>query len=259
MPKKVCYNENRAPGIRKNRERKMLNIAVLDDEAAYIDRICRITETCMEWMGMEYKIHVYEKGRDVLDELKRGVCFDIYLLDIQLPDVDGLETAKQIRRSFSEPILIYITNYVNYAVEAYEVNTYRYIPKQMLEEKLPQAYCSMEPLLKKNRKHDRFYLIRWYSFQEKIFYRDIFYLKKEGKYVVFVHKNGESRTRKSLEEVLEELQSKEFLMIDRSCAVNMGQVQSVKDRRVYIQNGENFPVSQAKWQSVMNAFMNGGL
>lgn len=47
MPKKVCYNENRAPGIRKNRERKMLNIAVLDDEAAYIDRICRITETCM--------------------------------------------------------------------------------------------------------------------------------------------------------------------------------------------------------------------
>lgn len=237
----------------------MLNIAVLDDEAAYIDRICRITEICMERMGMEYKIHVYEKGQDVLEELKKGVCFDIYLLDIQLPDVDGLEIAKQIRRSFSESILIYITNYVNYAVEAYEVNTYRYIPKQMLEEKLSQAYSSMEPLLKKNRQHDRFYLIRWYSFQEKIFYRDIFYLKKEGKNVVFVHKNGESRIRKSLEEVLEELQAEEFLMIDRSLAVNMEQVQSVRDRQVYLQNGESFPVSQAKWPGVRDAFMNGGL
>lgn len=236
----------------------MLNIAVLDDEAAYVDRICRITETCMVRIGMEYKIRVYEKGRDILEELKRGVCFDIYLLDIQLPDVDGLETAKQIRRNFSEPILIYITNYVNYAVEAYEVNTYRYIPKQMLEEKLPQAYSSMEPLLKKKRRQDRSYLIRWYSFQEKIFYRDIYYLKKEGKYVVFVHKNGESRIRRSLEEVLEEFQSEEFLMIDRGCAVNMEQVQSVKDRQVYLRNGENFPVSQAKWPGVRDAFMNSG-
>ncbi len=237
----------------------MLRIAVLDDEAVYIDRIRRITEESMKKIGMEYEICVYERGQDVLKDLEEEKCFDIYLLDVQLPDIDGLETAKRIRRKFSKPIIIYITNYVSYAVEAYEVNTYRYIPKEMLEEKLPQAYLSMEPLLRKEKRHERYYVVEKYGRQEKIFYRDIYYLKKSGKYVVFVHKNGKSRVRKPIGELLEELGAEEFLMTDRSFIVNLDHVLSVKDHQVQVKNGEMIPVSKSKWPFVRDAFMNGGV
>lgn len=86
----------------------MLNIAVLDDEDIYIDRICKITEKCMDRMSMDYEICVYKSGKDILADLKRGRYFDLYLLDMKLPEMDGLEVAKQIRRVFSEPILIYV-------------------------------------------------------------------------------------------------------------------------------------------------------
>lgn len=235
----------------------MLDIAVLDDEDMYIDRVCKITEKCMEQMGIDYSICTYKNGRDVLEELGNGRCFDIYLLDMELPDINGLEVAKQIRRRFSEPILIYITHYVNYSIKAYEVNTYRYILKTELEDNLPRAYRAMAETLEKRKKQDLFYMVEHYGQLEKIYYRDIYYLKKDKKYVDIVHKDGVSSVRMSLGTMLEELQGEEFLMIDRSYVVNVNHVRSLKDDSVHMVNGEILPVSRPKLRSVRDAIMRG--
>lgn len=235
----------------------MLTIAVLDDEDIYIDRISRITEECMKQMGINYEIGIYRSGQEVLTDLKKGRYFDIYLLDVKLPDMDGLEVAKQIRRRLSDSILIYVTHYIDYCIEGYEVNAYRYILKTKLEESLPLAYLSMKEALRKKKKCDRFYMVEHYGQQEKIFYRDIYYLKKERKYVIIVHRNGESQVRKPIGVVLKELRSEEFLMIDRSCAVNIDHVDLLKDYAAYIQNGETLPVSRPKWAYVKDMIMNG--
>lgn len=237
----------------------MLRIAVLDDETVYIDRIRQITNECMNRIGMKYEIHEYKNGQDILEDLEKEQYFDIYLLDVELPGMNGLEIAKQIRRKYTDPVLIYITNYVDYAVEAFEVNTYRYIPKRMLDLKLPQAYLAMEPLLKKKKYYDQFYLIEKYGQQKKVFYRDIYYLKKDRKYVILVHKDGKSQVRRSMGEILEELRAEEFLLIDRSYSVNIDHVLSVKNYQVYIRNGDVLPVSRPKWPQVRDTFMNGGI
>lgn len=53
--------------------------------------------------------------------------------------------------------MIFITNYMDYAVDAYEVNTYRYIPKTKMEEKLPEAYESLLPEFMK--REEQYYVI----------------------------------------------------------------------------------------------------
>ena len=236
----------------------MLTIAVLDDEEIYIESICRITKECMNQMKMDYEIGTYRRGQDVLTDLRRGRCFDIYLLDMKLPDMDGLEVAKKIRRKLSDSILIYVTHYIDFSIEGYEVNAYRYILKTQLEEKLPMAYASLEAALRRKKQPDRYYLVERYGKQEKIFYRDIYYLKKDRKYVVIVHKDGESPVRKSISALLEGFYGKEFLMIDRSYVVNINQVESLKDYEVHIRNGEILPVSRPKWKSVCEIIMNNG-
>ena len=56
-----------------------------------------------------------------------------------------------------DPVFIFVTNHVDYAVDAYEVNTYRYIPKGVLTEKLPQALGTLLPSLQ--LKEEQYYII----------------------------------------------------------------------------------------------------
>lgn len=237
----------------------MLNIAVLDDEDMYIDRVCKITEKCMKQMEMDYEICIYKSGREVLEELKNDRYFDVYLLDMKLPDMDGLEVAKQIRRRFSKPILIYVSHYLDYCPKVFELKTHRYIMKTKLEEELPEAYQTMLEVLKERKKRgNRYYMAEYYNEFEKIFYRDIYYLKKDKKYVVIVHKDGETSVRMSLGAMLEKLDGEEFLMIERGYIVNLDHVKSLKDSGLGITNGETLPVSRLKLDYVRDAIMNRG-
>lgn len=237
----------------------MLNIAVLDDEDMYIDRVCKITEKCMKQMEMDYKVFVYKSGREVLEELENDRYFDVYLMDMKLPDMDGLEVAKQIRRRFSEPILIYISHYLDYCPKAFELKTHRYIMKTALEEGLPEAYQTMLEVLKEKKERDgRYYMAGYYNEFEKIFYRDIYYLKKNKKNVIIVHKDGETSVRMSLGAMLEKLDGEEFLMVERAYIVNLDHVKFLKDGELGITNGKTLPVSRQKLCCVRDAIMNRG-
>ena len=228
----------------------MLTIAVLDDEVRCVNLIRELTQKCMHEMNIRYVIKGYTKTDDLLNDFEQERYYDIYLLDIEMPGINGLEIARRIRRKLASVFLIYITNYVKYAIEAFEVNTYRYIPKQVLEQKLPEAYRSIQKQLDKRKLSRKYYVIEWYDKKIRILYDDIYCLRKEDKYVVIEHKNGSARVRKPLSLVVEELNSKDFYIIDRGLAVNLNQVSAVLENSVKLCNGMIFQVSKSRWRQL---------
>lgn len=110
----------------------MWQIALLEDEQECINLICHITEKFMKEHHLLYEIYIYTSVDELLRDFQKGKEEDVYLLDIELPDGNGLEAAKYIRERGETPLLVYITNYVQYAIAAFEVNTFRYIPKTVL-------------------------------------------------------------------------------------------------------------------------------
>lgn len=141
---------------------------------------------------------------------------------------------------YPDPVIIFATNFIDYAVEAYEVNTYRYIPKEVLVDKLTAAYDALLPGLME--REEKYYVIEKKGNIEKISYDDIYYLKKDGKYTVLIHKRGEGRERKSLSELFEELDSEEFLFIEKGFIVNIRHVMKMKDHVLYMRDGSKLPV-----------------
>lgn len=233
----------------------MLKIAIMDDEPEYVSLVSRMTEDCMRKSGTAYEIKEYKNSESLLEDLRQEICFDIYLLDVQLSESDGLEVGRRIREKYVAPVLIFITNHTEYAVDAFEVNTYRYIPKRTLEANLPKAYEHLIPMLEKKKREKGAYIIERYNDKEKIYYRNIYYCQKEGKYVAIIHKDGKSQVRRSMKELFEEIQLKDFVMIDKSCMVNMEKVSWVKNYQVYIINGDKLPVSRPRWKFVKEAFV----
>ena len=110
----------------------MIRIAILDDEKEDLEKEAEITRKYFYDKQTTCEIITCQNSEWFLLGLK-DEKFDLYILDAEMPDKNGIEVAREIRKLYPEPVIIYVTNHLNYAVEAYEVNTYRYIAKGKME------------------------------------------------------------------------------------------------------------------------------
>ena len=232
----------------------MLKIAVLDDQELYVNKIDEITKKAMLELGIGYELFKYTSTEEFLYDLGEDIKCDIYLVDVELQTTSGLEVARKIREKYYDSVIIYVTNYIEYAVEGYEVNAYRYIPKTILEEKLPEAYAAVYVNIESKKKN--FYIIENNHRMERIAYEDIFYVKKDQKYILIVHRHGVSRERKTIAEFIECVQMFDtFVVVDRSYVVNAFHIMSLKNQEIVLRNGEIIPVSRPKLSYVKQEIM----
>lgn len=85
------------------------------------------------------------------------------------------------------------------------------------------------------------YTIQTSSRLEKIPYKEILYIEREGKNARIITGNGESRVRKSLQQVYEELGAEEFIFIDRGCIVNLIHIMQIRDSTAVLKDGTLCP------------------
>lgn len=230
-------------------QRKTCYIAIVDDNEDEAKLIKDLSDKYFENnKAYRYEIDIYTKSHTFVNLLKEGKYYDIFFLDVEMPVKTGLDVAKEIRRSYQEPFIVFITNHLQYAIPAYEVNTFRYIPKNQISEKLPEAY---EHLLPKLELFDqRVYLVNKSSGLEKVLYKNIFYISKYSKYLTIHHRHGEIKIRKPLATILKELNSSEFIYIDKGCIVNLIHIASCQKDEVVMTNGDTLRISRPRSKKV---------
>ena len=226
----------------------MINIAIVDDNRVDLNEEVQITEEYFRKKGLLCRVEPFEYP----DWMIRGIKeeqYDIYIMDIRMEKMDGIEAAKKIRAEYPEPIIIFATNYPEYAIDAYEVNTWRYIQKKKLKEKLTEAYDALLPRLLEQE--NEVYVIEKKSNVEKIFYDDIYYMEKDDRYTVIHCRNGQKkRVRKAISEVYEELATEEFIRLSKGFIVNLRHVMSMQNHRILLRNGETVVVGASKLTEV---------
>lgn len=230
----------------------MIKIVILDDEEMYLEKERKITEEYFAENKTECRVTTYLNAEWFLSGLQEE-NYDVYILDMEMPGKKGMEVAREIRKVYPDPIIMFVTNYMNYAVEAYEVNTWRYIPKMALQQKLKEAFDALIPILM--AKEERYYVIEKRGDLEKIAYSDIMYMQKEGKYVIITHRRGDSKVRKSLDTVMNELKSREFIMIEKGYIINLLHIMRMKDYDIYMRDGMVLPIGKKRMSAVREAIV----
>ncbi len=227
----------------------MLRIAVCDDEERAALAHKEAAENCLKECGTAGTVAVYTDSENLLyDITEDGFFFDLILLDIEMPGHDGMETAEAIRPHLPHVKIIFITSHIEYAVDAYALSIFRYVPKSELAQRLPAALRDAVRLLALEEGES--YTIQTNSRLERIPCKEIYYIERDGKNACITALGGVSKVRKSLQQVYEELNGEEFLFIDRGCIVNMIHVMQVRDGSVVLKNGAVLPVSRSHLQSV---------
>ncbi len=126
----------------------MLSIAICDDEEYF-----RITEKqlilkYMAGKNCECMIDMYESGKELL-ALKSAISqYHIIFLDVNMEEIDGIETAKEIRKITKDVFIVFVTAFITYALEGYKVDAVRYLIKD--HESLEKAMTEcMDTILEK--------------------------------------------------------------------------------------------------------------
>ena len=115
----------------------MISIVVCDDQNTFLEHLVEGIETTLDGLNEKAKVYSFTQVAHIPNSILSG-C-DIALLDIDFESEhhNGIDLARKIRAVRKDAVIIFVTNYIEYAPEGYEVNAFRYLLKSELTRKLP--------------------------------------------------------------------------------------------------------------------------
>ncbi len=227
----------------------MLRIAVCDDEQVIAENNKTTLEAVLKELGVTGEITTYTDSRNLLfDITDDNFHYDLLLSDIEMPEISGMELAEKIKPFLPDIRIIFITSHIEYAIDAFELSIFRYVPKADIAKRLPSAIKDAVSLI--SLEADKSYTIQAKGRFEKIPLKDILFVERDGKNAAINTTNGISKVRKSLQAVFDEINSEEFIFIDRGYIVNLIHIMQIKNSTAVLKNGTVLPISRSHLQTV---------
>lgn len=224
----------------------MIKIAIVEDEEECARQTKEYLLRFAEENDYSFSIDEYT---DAISFLEGYTSFDLVLMDIRMPHMDGLQAAKKLRQLDDKVPLIFLTNFVKYAIKGYEVNAVDYILK-------PLSYARLSSLMKKTLrnviKNDDVIFVRANGVMRKIYTSEILYVQVKGHYLLYYTEKGRIETWGSLKNAESSLPEKYFARCEHAYIVNLKYVESVEKETIRLKNGEELPVSERKRKEFLN-------
>ena len=216
-----------------------MKIAVCDDNPKELERIkgcfCRI-------QGYDLVCSYFDSTSTVMEILKtENSPYDLYILDIEMPGMNGLKLAKSIREKDSRALFVFLTSYTRYMKDVFDVVTFDFIEKPISDEKLLQILERAATYLNITSQHFSFgYRASRYSLK----YDRILYIEKKGRQALIHTFEDVYKTNMTLEEIWKQLNPKSFVHIHSSYIINLYNLDRKDNEIAIMRNGEKLHITK---------------
>lgn len=228
----------------------MLNIAICDDSKS--DAIAAkdvISKTAKE-LHINADVDYYLSASEIENKLlKKKDTLDILILDIDMPQISGLELAKRLRASNLNLLIIFLSNHEEFVFRAIEFQPFRYIRKIKLESEMPLAIRSAAKIIEAKR--DKQIVLNTDGGEMRIMISEIMYFQTEKRKISVHLKNGKNiLAGKTVSEMIDIINKESFIMIHRSCVVNADYVKNISNGIIFLDNDEKLIISRTRYKDV---------
>ena len=229
----------------------MLRVAICDDSRRDVERL----ESALERLE-HYHIQwdVFYSGEELIEYKKK--CendYDLYIFDVEMPGMNGIEVAARIRKEDVRAIFVFLTSHTEYALSAIDVITLAYIQKPITPEKVNELFNKIEPYFQNVNKEFSFKIKTDYY---RVRYDEILYLEREARRVNVYTINEVYKAYMKTDEIWKQLDSEEFAVPHASYIVNLRHVRTIKGDFVILADDTELPISRTCKQEFKEKHLN---
>lgn len=218
----------------------MFNIAVCDDSSVDIVIIQDLLEEYQAVRpSLKMKSYSFNRGQELLEHVKAGNSFDLYLLDILMPGLDGIAFAKELRSLDNDVPVVFLTSTEDYALQAFHVYAIQYLVKPLSSEALFPVLDRI--IFKKRQDQDGFLLFPMPDRLVKLPFSSIVCVESIYHRIVVYMVDGSKLSSKSIRTpfgtaIVPLLEDPRFLYAHKSYVLNMEKVREISDGSFIMNN-----------------------
>ncbi len=221
-------------------------IAICDDQEIAVNKLKNMIEQYCQKVGYEVSILPFFEGKSVLEQREK---IDILFLDIEMPEIDGIEVGEHFRKRNKNCKIIMATAREDRFKEAFKINAYRFVSKPYNMEEIGEA---LESCYKTFVGKEKIQL-----YEKRVVYevcqKDISYIRAYNSYVEAKVGNHIMRKDSSLNKIEEILNIQLFYKVNKAYVINLMKVEDYKNGKIFI-DGQEISVPRRKRKKFEIAF-----
>lgn len=225
----------------------MIKIGICDDQIEICSEIEEYLEKFAASLCEKFEIEIYYTGEKLLADLKNEVYYDLLILDIEMPDINGVFIGNYIRYQMrnNDISIIYISSHVEHAIELFSVRPFQFLVKPV---NAAQINNVMNTYIQVTRQDLKYFS---YPKGKKVNLKDILYFSIKGRFIQMATVSKQESFYGSLSEIYQKLQSDQFFYANKSQIVNYNQVAEFYYDRLIMEDGTEITISQGKRKDVL--------
>ncbi len=238
----------------------MLEIAICDDEAAQTRQLAELLQKYMCLRpDLEGQLHFFDSSRDLLIQAEACGGYDLYILDIIMPEPNGIEAGLHLKELNRSSEIIYLTGSRDYAVESYRVCAFQYLLKPVEMVRFFEVLDAAAEKIRNTGRHRRSaVLISTKNGPRRILLNDILYAERIKRFVRYYCTNGSVDSlslRIPFRQAVEPLTADtRFCRCGSSFAFNFQHVTGIENQTVLLDTGQSVTIPRASVSSFRQAW-----
>lgn len=219
----------------------MIRVLIAEDDPRCFQELEQFINDYSRETGRVFQITHYDNGEDLVERYRPE--FDLLLLDVEMPFMDGMTAAGHIRQIDPEVVIVFVTNLAQYAIQGYSVNALDYILKPLNYFSFSQHLTRALRYVKK--REDAYLTVAVKGGVLKLEVGDIYYLERLGHQLMIHTRDGVHTTSSTLQQMEEMLEDKGFVRCNKGYLVNLAHVSGVQDGCAVV-HGEKLLISRGR-------------
>ncbi len=231
----------------------MLNVAICDDNpltASYVEEY--LSNVPIRDIAYE----VFCSGTDLINYLHKNPSephFSIYFMDIEMPGINGIETASRIRELDAYALIIFITEHKEYVYQVFNVLPFRFIIKPLEKDALDTV---LHEAINNIRIMKQLFFFKQERISFQIPFQEIKYFEGAGRKVRLLSTKTEYLFYGKISDIKEKVDKNIFVQIHKSYLVNMEFIRSISETEVLLEDNIRLPISKKFRKEVKSGHLN---